>query len=105
MNPLTEIFFAPEEAKKLRLVEKIDIARLHELAEAEREGRVVVLPCEVGDIVYKNNSGWKTYTGTQPFEITNLMISQNKAGRWTRKYRAMMLLNGKTIDAQINFFI
>ena len=57
MNPLTEMFFAPEEVEKLRVVEKIDIARLRELAEAEREGRVVVLPCKwvyerIGDYAY-----------------------------------------------------
>ena len=30
-------------------------ARLRELAEADKDGRVVVLPCEVGDTVYTNN--------------------------------------------------
>lgn len=87
----------------LAAVDGIDLDRLRELADAERDGRVVVLPCKVGDIVFKNNSGWATYLGTQPFEITNIMISQNKSGDWTKKYRAMMLLHGKTIDAQINF--
>ena len=29
-----------------------DYARLRELAEADRDGRVVVLPCKVGDVVY-----------------------------------------------------
>ena len=53
MNPLTEMFFAPEEAEKLRVVEKISLDRLRELAEAEREGRVVVLPCKVGTTVYE----------------------------------------------------
>ena len=37
MNPLNELFFAPEEAEKLRMVEKIDVDRLRELAEAARE--------------------------------------------------------------------
>jgi len=50
-NLLTDVFFAPEEAEKLRVVEKIDITRLRELAEAEREGRVVVLP-KVGDTLF-----------------------------------------------------
>lgn len=31
----------------------IDINRLRKLAEADREGRVVVLPCKVGDMMYK----------------------------------------------------
>ena len=54
-NLLTDVFFAPEEAEKLRVVEKIDLARLRELAEAEREGRAVVLPCKVGDVVAWDN--------------------------------------------------
>ena len=36
-----------------KIVEHIPIARLRELAEAEREGRVVVLPCKVGTTVYE----------------------------------------------------
>lgn len=33
-------------------VKGISLARLRELAKAEREGRLVVLPCKVGDTVY-----------------------------------------------------
>lgn len=31
---------------------KVDPARLRELAEADRDGRLVVLPCKMGDTVY-----------------------------------------------------
>ena len=31
---------------------KVDYDRLHELAQADREGRCVVLPCKIGDTVY-----------------------------------------------------
>lgn len=31
---------------------KVEPARLRELAEADKDGRVVVLPCKMGDIVY-----------------------------------------------------
>lgn len=34
----------------------IDINRLRKLAEADRDGRVVVLPCKVGDTVYEVTS-------------------------------------------------
>ena len=51
-NLLTEVFFAPEEAEKLRVVENISLARLRELADAEREGRVVVLPIKADRIFY-----------------------------------------------------
>jgi len=43
MNLLTEMFFAPEEAEKLRVVEEIDIDALRDLATAYREGRVVII--------------------------------------------------------------
>ena len=51
-NLLTDVFFAPEEAEKLRVVDKISLARLRELASAEREGRVMMLPCKVTDLLY-----------------------------------------------------
>lgn len=44
--------------EKLAAIEDIlgddyDLDRLRELAEAERDGRCVVLPCKVGDVVYE----------------------------------------------------
>ena len=49
----TELF------ERMDAVKGIDLARLRELAEAEREGRAVVLPCKVGDTVWvlRNYSG------------------------------------------------
>ena len=35
----------------------ITLDRLRELVAAERDGRVVVLPCKVGDTVWRNNMG------------------------------------------------
>ena len=45
-------------AQRLAAIEDIlgdeyDLDRLRELAEADREGRCVVLPCKVGDVVYE----------------------------------------------------
>ena len=39
----------------MRDAEQEGVARLRELAEADKDGRVVVLPCKVGDTVYTNN--------------------------------------------------
>ena len=36
----------------MRDAEQEGVARLRELAEADKDGRVVVLPCKVGDTVY-----------------------------------------------------
>jgi hypothetical protein len=52
-------------------------ARLRELAEADKDGRVVVLPCKVGDTVwfktYKNNA--RDCIGVQPHEVTRISAS------------------------------
>lgn len=39
---------------------EVPLSRLRELAEAEREGRVVVLPCKVGDLIYDIRGDWET---------------------------------------------
>ena len=41
-----------ENAQRLEIIKEIPINRLRELAQAEKEGRLVVLPCKVGDTVY-----------------------------------------------------
>ena len=44
--------YALEESKTL--TEQLELLkRLRELAEADREGRLVVLPCKVGDVLYR----------------------------------------------------
>ena len=65
---------------------------------------VIVPPCKVGDIVYSSMYDWqKAKDVVTPYQITNITITQNKKGVWTKKYRAMRVLNGKTIDCQLNF--
>lgn len=41
-----------EVSERFSLTAKIPLDRLREIAEAEREGRCVVLPCKLGDTVY-----------------------------------------------------
>jgi hypothetical protein len=64
---------------------------------------VVVLPCRVGDTVYSLLYWWDKDSGIVPYQIKNLTMTQNQKGEWTKKYRAMQLKNGKTIDWQLNF--
>lgn len=77
--------------------------KLAKYEDLEEQGLLFRLPCKVGDIVYYEHPYSSVHTGIQAYQITNIMISQNKKGVWTKKYRAMMLLNGKIIDSQINF--
>lgn len=51
--------------------------RLRELAEADKDGRALILPCKVGDTVwfktYKNNA--RDCIGVQPHEVTRISAS------------------------------
>lgn len=67
------------------------------------EGGVIAPPCRVGQTVYSYLHSWKKEDGIVPYQITNLTIAQNKKGIWTKKYRAMKVVDGKTIDWQLNF--
>lgn len=77
--------------------------KLYEYEQLEEYGSLLTLPCKVGDVVYHEKPHVSIHTGIQAYQITNIMISQNKKGVWTKKYRAMLLLNGKIIDSQLNF--
>ena len=43
-----------ENAQRLEIIKEIPIDRLRELAQAKKEGRLVVLPCEIGSPVYSH---------------------------------------------------
>ena len=64
---------------------------------------VIVPPCKVGDFVWAKCFWWDDLSGIALYQITNISISQNKKGEWTKKYRAMRFKDGKTYDSQINF--
>ena len=72
-----ELFdYALKESKTL--TEQLTLLHhIRELAEADKDGRVVVLPCKVGDTVwfktYKNNA--RDCIGVQPHEVTRISAS------------------------------
>lgn len=78
------------------------IEKLAEYERLEEQGLLLRLPCKVGDTVW-HEENYALLGGLNPYQITNVMISQNKKGKWTKKYRAMLIRNGKTSDWQINF--
>ncbi len=55
----------------MRDAEQEGVARLRELAEADRAGRLVVLPCKVGDIVWANLDGMR-HTRKCVIEFANI---------------------------------
>lgn len=60
--------------------------RLRELAEADRDGRVVVLPCKVGDTVYRIFNP----PGRKPVISAHTLMSVDYIVRWLDKF-------GKTV--------
>ena len=79
------------------------LEELKEYKRLDEQGLLLCLPCKVGDTVYHENPYASVHTGVQAYKITNIMISQNKKGEWTKKYRAMLLVDGKIVDNQLNF--
>ena len=71
------------------------------LGDALGKSNIIRLPLEVGEIVYARH--YIKAIGLCQYKITNIIISQNKKGEWTKKYRAMRMVDGKTIDDQLNF--
>lgn len=72
---------AAENNARLKMIEKIlgndyDLDRLKELIEADREGRCVVLPVKVGDIVYTNISvlGDRYRNAERPYPVKVIFV-------------------------------
>ena len=63
----------------------------------------IVPPCKVGDFVWAKAYWWMDFADVVVYQITNITITQNKNGKWTKKYRAMRFKDGKTFDRQLNF--
>jgi hypothetical protein len=72
-----------------------------------KDDRVIFLPLAVGDIVYaKRRCGYEDGNPlyeVAPYVVTSIQITQNKKMEWSKKYRAMLICNGKAVDEQLNF--
>ena len=101
-----EDFITINETKQLPDTEQSRkvLNRLCDLEDKIEQGKILELPCAVGDIVYAPHWCWTTIDRTiVPYQITYITITKNKKGEWIKKYRAMEVKNGKTIDWQLNF--
>ena len=68
-----------ENAQRLEIIKEIPINRLRELAQAKKEGRPVVPPCDVGDVVWTNfsMSGWYFREKDRPYSAKVVFIGLN----------------------------
>ena len=86
--------------------------RLCELEDKICEGKILELPCKVGDTLWKiedvwhldDRATWKYHYEKEilEFRVRSISISCNSKGIWTKKFRICEVKNGKTIDKQRN---
>ena len=76
-----------ENAQRLEIIKEIPIDRLCELAQAEKEGRTMVLPCDVEDTVYVIDPGdyeheYKPYIRSKTVSEINWKATRKKDLGW-----------------------
>ena len=66
-----------EQHARFALISGISTARLRELAEAERDGRVVVLPCKRGTTFFAVNKD-RGYIYEQDYDYPEVVLMENR---------------------------
>lgn len=72
-------------------------ARLCDLAEADRDGRVVVLPCKVGDTVYRIFNP----SDREPVISAHTLMSVDYIVRWLDKFGKTVFLTREEAEAAL----
>jgi len=87
----------PEEIEELKIIKwwsqcgtddmmptifRVPVNRLRELAAADRDGRVVVLPCKVGDTVYEIAKGLSIYQSGLHLYVYENTVTERKLFEW-----------------------
>lgn len=69
------------------------------------EAYTLEIPVKVRQTIYLQHEPWRDEVLIEPYEVTSILISQNKKGIWTKKFRANWLYNGRvtTISQDIEF--
>ena len=80
-----------------------EYATPEEIADFLIANDVIAPPLKVGDIVFAKECSWRNDSKIVPYKITNICITKNRKGIWNKKYRAMLVRDGKTVDWQLNF--
>ena len=97
-----EIDMDHEAAEQLRqLCQGCDLDRLEELAEADKDGRLVVLPCKVGDTVWVTRNPWTGKLLKNPIEAYANGMKKFSHGLYVNLLFDTRKING-TRDYEIN---
>ena len=85
----------------MRDAEQEGVARLRELAEADKDGRVVVLPCKVGDTVWVTSNPWTGKLLKKPLDAYVNGMKMYSHGLYVNLLFDTRKING-TRDYEIN---
>ena len=101
--PPEQVDMDHEAAETLRdLCQYCDLDRLEEFARADKDGRVVVLPCKVGDTVYRIFNP----PGREPVISAHTLMSVDYIVRWLDKFGKTVFLTReeaeKALEVQKN---
>lgn len=97
-----EIDMNHEAAEQLRhLCRNCDIDRLEELADADRAGRLVVLPCKVGDTLWVTSNPWTGKLLKKPLDACVNGMKMYSHGLYVNLLFDTRKING-TRDYEIN---
>ena len=66
---------------------------------------IIELPCSVGDTVWARSWCYGEAGNWKPWVVTNLTVTVNKKCNWTKKFRAMKLVNGQASVPSLEFSI
>ena len=109
LMPYLNIGLSPDELKALMLAsagtcvaeikafDGIAIDRLCDLAEADRDGRLVVLPCKVGDTVYRIFNP----SDREPVISAHTLMSVDYIVRWLDKFGKTVFLTREAAEAAL----
>lgn len=64
---------------------------------------LIELPCSVGDTVWARSWYYGEAGKWKPWQVTNLTVTQNKKGIWTKKFRAFRIEKEKTLAISLEF--
>ena len=97
-----EIDMDHEAAEQLRqLCQGCDLDRMEELAEADRAGRLVVLPCKVGDTLWVARNPWTGELLKKPLDVYVNGMKMYSHGLYVNLLFDTRKING-TRDYEIN---
>lgn len=81
----------------MRDAEQEGVARLRELAEADKDGRLVVLPCKVGDTVYRIFNP----PDRKPVISAHTLMSVDYIVRWLDKFGKTVFLTREEAEKAV----